>query len=341
MNNLKKLAIHHRDGSFSNRWIDYCNSNNINYKIVNCFDSDIINQLRDCEALLWHHHHGNLKDVLASKPILSALEHGGIKVFPNHNTSWYFDDKVAQKYLLEAIEAPMVPSHVFYDKSVALDWAESTDYPKVFKLKGGAGSANVKLVKNKNECSQLINKAFGAGFKQFDGKAYFIDSIKKYKSGTKNKFGVIKAFGRMIISTKYNKTAPKERGYAYFQDFLPNNNSDIRIIVIGNKAFGLKRMVRKGDFRASGSGEITYSISEIDTRCVSIAFFVSKLLKSQCLAFDFIFDENHNPLIVEISYGFAITAYDQCEGYWSDDMQFYYGSFNPQNWIIENILGTQ
>jgi len=45
-----KIAIHHTIGSFSDRWIDYCKINSIDYKLVNCYDSDIIFQLSDCDA---------------------------------------------------------------------------------------------------------------------------------------------------------------------------------------------------------------------------------------------------------------------------------------------------
>ena len=118
-----KIAIHHRKGGFSDRWIDYCENHGIDYKIVNAYDSDIIEQLKDCKALLWNHHQSNFKDKLTARRILFSLEHAGKKVFPNFNTGWYFDDKVAQKYLLEAIGAPLVPSYVFYDKQDAKKWA--------------------------------------------------------------------------------------------------------------------------------------------------------------------------------------------------------------------------
>ncbi|WP_353150642.1 hypothetical protein [Flavobacterium sp.] len=333
-----KLAIHHAKTSFSDRWISYCDQKNIAYKIVNAFDNDIILQIKDCDVLMWHYSHGIYKDVIAAKKILFALEHAGIKVFPNFNTAWHFDDKVAQKYLLEAIGAPIVTSYIFYDKKEALDWANQTTYPKVFKLKGGAGSANVRLVKTKSECLKIINKAFGKGFNQFDGKAYFLDTIIKYKSGTKSLKQVVKSFGRMFVSTEYAKLASPEKGYAYFQEFIPNNNSDIRVIIVGNKAFGLKRMVRNGDFRASGSGTINYKVEEIDVKCVEIAFQVNKILKSQSIAFDFIFDKNQKPLIVEISYAYSSIAYDKCEGYWTEDLQFYKVKFIPQTWMIEDII---
>ena len=117
---MKKIAIHKSSWGFSKEWINYCEKNNIPYKIVNCYDSDIISQVEDCDALLWHHHHSNAKDVLFAKELLFSLEQAGKKVFPEFNSNWHFDDKVGQKYLLEAIGAPMAKSWVFYEKSDAL-----------------------------------------------------------------------------------------------------------------------------------------------------------------------------------------------------------------------------
>src|SRR5699024_11113747 len=205
----------------------------IDYKIVNAFDSDIIQQVSGCDAFMWHHHHGQFKDVLTAKRILFALEHAGVKVFPDFKTGWHFDDKVAQKYLLEAIGAPLVPSYVFYDKQEALEWANKTAYPKVFKLKGGAGSANVKLVRTEQEAIKLINRAFGRGFSQFDRWAGFMERIRKVKEGKAGFSEILKGLGRLFIATEFAKQQPREKGYVYFQDFMPDNNSDTRVVVIG------------------------------------------------------------------------------------------------------------
>lgn len=333
-----KIAIHHRPGSFSERWIEYCQKNSITYKVVDAFDIDIIQQVAGYDAFMWHHHHGRFKDVLTAKRILFALEHSGIKVFPNFATDWHFDDKVAQKYLLEAIDAPIVPSYVFYDKKEATVWAKKTTYPKVFKLKGGAGATNVKLVKNQAEAFKLINKAFGKGFAQFDRLNNLKERYNKYKSGQDTLLGVAKGVGRLAIPPNFAKQQLPEKGYAYFQDFIINNDFDIRIIVIDDKAFAIKRLVRENDFRASGSGNIVYEKSDIDLRCVEIAFDVSNKLQSQCLAYDFIFDVNNAPLIVEVSYGFSVGAYDHCTGYWNDNLEWIESSFNPQKWMIENLI---
>lgn len=335
-----KIAIHPNTNSFSERWIKYCEEKNIDYKIVNAFDTNIIEQLKDCDIFMWHHHHAKYKDVLTAKRILFALEQAGTKVFPNFNTGWHFDDKVAQKYLLEAINAPLVPSYIFYDKEKALNWAKNTSYPKVFKLKGGAGASNVKLVKNYNEASKIICRSFRRGFKAFDDTYILKEKFKKFKSGKESFLNLIKTFIVSMLNNSNNKLEA-EREYCYFQEFIPNNLFDIRVIIINDKAVGIKRLVRENDFRASGSGNIIYDQKEIDLECLQIAFEVNEKIKSQSTAFDFIFDANGKPLIVEISYGFSMKAYDKCPGYWNKELQWIDSEVNMQYWIIENILNTR
>lgn len=333
-----KIAIHHYEGSFSERWIAYCEQKNIPFKIVNCYDTDIVDQLKDCDALMWHHHHQIYKDVLFAKALLFSLQQAGIKVFPDFNTAWHFDDKVGQKYLLEAIEAPLVPSYVFYTKKDALKWIEETTFPKVFKLRGGAGAANVKLAQDKKQANKFVTKAFGKGFSQFDRFAGFKERVRKVKEGKGSYIDILKGFARLFVPIEFAKMHGREKGYVYFQEFIPNNNFDIRVIIIDGKAFALKRMTRENDFRASGSGNIIYDKSAIDERCVEIAFAVNKKIKSQSIGYDFIFDEKNNPLIVEISYGFATNPYDCCPGYWTSNLEWHEGKFNPQGWMVEEII---
>ena len=332
-----KIAIHHRQGSFSERWIKYCEKNAIDFKLVNAFDNNIIEQLADCDALLWHHHHAHFKDSIVAKKILFTLEHAGIKVFPDFKTGWHFDDKVAQKYLLEAINAPLVPSYVFYDKEQALAWANSTDYPKVFKLKGGAGSSNVRLVKNKNEAIKLINKAFGKGFAQFDRYENLKEKFRKFKSGQEGLFGVIKGLIRLFIGTKFGNEQYLERGYIYFQEFIPNNKFDTRVVVINGKvAAAERRFVRENDFRASGSGEFSYEGINIDI--IKVAFDVAKKLNLQSVAFDFVLDDQQKPLIVEISYGFGTEGIKIVPGYWDSYLNYFNEEFNAEELILSNLI---
>ena len=334
-----KIAIVNKPGSFSDRWLEYCKKNNIPYKEVNPYASDIVEQVRDCDAFMWHFHHHNYKDCLIAKQLTFALQQSGKIVFPDFNTSWHFDDKIGEKYLFETIDAPFVKSYVFYTKQEALKWIEQTTFPKVFKLRGGAGAMNVKLAKTKAQAKSFIAKSFRKGYSQYDRWGHIFESIQKFHQGQGNFMMIIKNIARLFKKPNYAKMLSNEKGYVYFQDFIPNNDHDLRIVVIGNKAFAIRRNCRRGDFRASGSGNIIYLKNTIDERCVRIAFDLNKKLNSQCIGYDFIFDNANNPLIVECSFGFSAKGYDNCEGYWTDDMVWHSGSnFDFCGWMVENII---
>lgn len=333
------IAIHNNDSEdlFHYRWVKYCQQNGIDFKRVNCYEDNIIDQLADCDALMWHFHQNNPADLIFAKQLLFAIEHAGKFTFPDCNTSWTFDDKVAQKYLLEAINVDFVSTHIFYNKACALNWVKNAEFPVVFKLRGGASSKNVKLIKDRTTAIRFISKAFGNGFNNYDAYDSLKERFRKYRNGIAPFSEVLKGVVRFFIPPPYTKVIGKEYGYFYFQEFIPENKFDIRIVVIGDKAFGIRRMVRENDFRASGSGYLLYERDLIDERCVKISFNVLNKLKAQCLAFDFVFDRTNKPLIVEISFGFSNKGYDACTGYWDSEMNWHNGSFDPYGWMVELI----
>ena len=227
---------------------------------------------------------------------------------------------------------------IFCDKKEAFEWAVNTNHPKIFKLKGGAGAANVKLVKRKMKQRSSSIKLLGEAFLSLIRVGAFKEHLRKVKEGQQGLIGLLKGFARLFMTTDFDKQQPPEKGYIYFQDFIPNNDSDARVIVIGDKAFAIKRMVRSNDFRASGSGLIIYDNKEIDEKCIEISFDICRKLKAQSIAFDFVFDKNNQPKIVEISYGYAVEAYNQCPGYWDCKLNWYEGCFNPQQWMVESQI---
>jgi len=323
--------------SFNKRWLNYIEKKEIPYKIIDFNSHDIIGQLHDCDALLWHFHQGNPKEILFAKQLLYSLQIQGKKVFPDFYTVWHFDDKVGQKYLLEAINAPLVPTWIFYDKKEALQWIKGTDLPKVFKLRVGAGSQNVLLVNSRSKARRLINKAFGRGFPAYNAKSSLRDRWRRYKLKETNFFDLVKGIVRFVIPPKYSQISGQEKGYIYFQEYIKGNDHDIRIVVIGDRAFALKRMVRDNDFRASGSGHILYDRILFDESTIKLSFSIAKKIMCQSVAFDFIYD-NGKPLITEISYGFVPEACDACPGYWDKEMIWHEGEFDPYGWMVEDLI---
>ena len=81
-----KIAIH-KSGGFSERWINYCQKNNIDYKIVNAYDSDIIKQMADCDDITMN----KLMEEVGE--IQEILDHGGFYTIVNVGDRMVFEKK--------------------------------------------------------------------------------------------------------------------------------------------------------------------------------------------------------------------------------------------------------
>jgi len=287
--------------------------------------------------LLWHHNHALPADQLIAKQLLYSLEQSGMKVFPDFYTSWHFDDKLGQKYLFEALDLPAVNSYVFFSKREALSWIKNADFPLVFKLRRGAGSRNVHLVRTKSGARKIIKKAFDRGFRQYDAWGGIRENWRKYRLRKSKFIDILKALAHLWYPLTLEKAIGRERGYVYFQDFIPENEFDIRVIVIGERAFAIKRNVRKNDFRASGSGFIEYDKKKFSDEIIWLSFDIAKKIMSTCIAIDFVHKDN-KPLVVEVSYGFDKRGYEKCVGYWDSELNWFPGSFNPYGWMVDNVL---
>ncbi len=331
-----KLAIHHRNGSFSKRWIEYCKEQGVPYKLVNCYDSDIIEQMYDCDGLMWHFHQGDPRDVLFAKQLMFSLHTAGKKVFPDPNTCWHFDDKVGQMYLLRAVDAPLVPSYVFYERKAALNWADQATFPKVFKLRRGSGSDHVKLITDSAMAKKMIRKAFGKGFSQYDAGANLKERWRRYKLGQINTTDLAKGVVRLGYTTEFAKTIGNEKGYVYFQDFVAGNDHDIRVNVVDGKAFAVKRGVRENDFRASGSGFPYFEKHHFTDEVIKRALETTKKLKMQSVAYDFL-KRGDTYLISEISYGFCDMT-RKCIGYWDEELNWHEESFYEEDWMVDAMV---
>lgn len=334
-----KLAIHNGLG-WNQRWAEYCTEKNIPFILVDCYSSDIIGILKHngITHLMWHFSHSLPGDIFLARNVLFSAQKMGVNVFPNFNTSWHFDDKVSQKYILEAIDAPLVPSYVFCDKEKAKKWLSTQSFPIVAKLRRGAGSYNVRLIKSYEEGSIYINRMFGKGIKPTPG--YLSDSKNKLKvagniQGILNRLKKAPNFFKMI---KDGRLFPREKGYVYFQDFIPNNQEDLRIAVVGGRIWGFKRKVRENDFRASGSGMIDYDVSDVPLSTIKKMHDISQSLGTQSIAFDLVKDVNNNYLIVEISYGYVGNAIYNAPGYWNAQYEFIEGHFFPEYLILDDFI---
>jgi hypothetical protein len=107
------------------------------------------------------------------------------------------------------------------------------------------------------------------------------------------------------------------------QKFIPNNEKDVRIIVVVSYALGFERLNRDNDFRASGSGKLIYP-DDIPLDCMKIAYKISKENKFNCMGYDFLKDPNGKWLVSEFCYTFpgAGPGVEKCKFKFNAERKF-------------------
>jgi glutathione synthase/RimK-type ligase-like ATP-grasp enzyme len=293
----------------SPRWAEAIENAGYQVKWVDVYRADILEQLHGCHGFMWRWAHFKDMRRIASR-LLPVLERDlGMVVYPDQNTCWHYDDKIAQHYLLAAHGIPMPKTWVWFQSESARQWAETAHYPLVLKLPAGAGATNVRLVHDPAEAVWWIDRLFREGVTSLSDEALRGWCWKKR----------IIAAGKAILRGQPPVFGPVEsnphKGYALFQEFLDGNDFDTRITVIGNRAFGFRRFNRHGDFRASGSGNIDWTRDGVDPAFVRLAFGTATSLKTQSCAIDGLY-RKQAAVVGEISYTYASWAVHACPGHW-------------------------
>jgi hypothetical protein len=329
---------------YSEKYKEILNKNSIPYRILDPNSNLLLRDLKGCSHLLFNHTQGDT-DILIYETLFNIAQNiYKIQCFPNYETFWPYENKIKEYYLLKSHDFPMIDSRVFWNHENAYEFLRETNFPIVAKLPKGAGSSNVVIVNSISEGKKIIDQVFKKGVKLHGLKS-------KSNLASLSHLGILKYAKGMIrphlvkIRLLEDKPGYEEwqiqKDSILFQKYLPDNDFDIRVTVIGNRAFAFRRFVRNNDFRASGSGKIDTNKEKIDLQCLKIAFRISKDLSFVTMTYDFIYDENHEPKISEISYCFVDLIVKSCPGFWDDSLQWHPGYFWPQHCQLEDFLGME
>lgn len=312
-------------------WIRLLQEAGFEVRQVDVYRADILDQLKGCDGFMWRWaHFGGMGRI--ARRLLPVIENClKIPVYPDQKTCWHYDDKIAQAYLFEALGVPCPKTWLWFNFEAAVEWAASASYPMVLKLSGGAGSVNVKLVINYEEALVWIGRLFSQRVTSLEETQFQPHTVSQR----------LKRAAKTLLTGEKpiycdNGFEPQS-GYAYFQEFLPNNDFDTRVTVIGNRAFAFRRFNRADDFRASGSGKINYDHREIDTKFISLAFDVSNKLQAQSCAIDGLYRDGE-PVVGEVSYTYASWAVHECPGHWDNDLNWHEGRMWPEEAQIEDYI---
>lgn len=324
--------------NWSHAWVDYCEKNKLNYEIINPYKNGVIPQLMGFDLILWHYSNYSFKDMLIAKNILFTLEDRGKKVFPSFRDAWHFDDKLAETYLLESINAPIPKSYYFYDSISLENEISNLKFPIIAKLRNGSGSHNVKKIESADALRSYAKKMFTSGLNSAPNLLYKASSNIKSSKSLKTFINRAKRIPEFLRTLSNAKKFNVERGYVYLQEFIPNDGYDLKIVVVGDKLSFIGRNIREGEFRASGGGSLFYDRNKVTKNVIDSAFKTSDLLGFQCMGYDYVVNrENGEGIIIEISYGFSHQALLEAGGYYDRDGVWYDEPLNVPNEIIKNL----
>tara|TARA_R110001592_G_scaffold363394_1_gene687419 strand:- start:62705 stop:63832 length:1128 start_codon:yes stop_codon:yes gene_type:complete len=249
----------------------------------------------------------------ARSKIFFIEEYLKIQCFPSHKEIWSYEDKINLNYLYKFHKVPHVPTFISHNKVETLEFLNQTEYPLVSKIINGSASKGVHLIKNKKKAEKFVKKVFAEG-------------MSTYWPG----------FG--------------QKNYVYFQPLIKHKGYDLRIIIVGDKAFGYYKMVPKNDFRASGSMLIRKT--NLPVEAVEIALNIKNKFSHTFLAVDFLEDsKSGNFMVLETSVFVDIYTSSQAivnglPGYYKIAtapfrMEFCQGEVWLQELILEELLNEK
>ena len=233
-------------------WVLACEDfkNQISYRIVNLTAQNWLEEIQKEEA-----------DVLLAKPacLTSALKQLyderiyilakklNYKVFPSPEEIFIYENKRLLSFWLKANKVSHPETYVYYNQAEAIAFSEITQYPIVAKTNIGAAGSGVKIIKNKKDLKDYIQKTFsGQGAPKRWGP-----NLKK--GNLSNRVINLIRNPKKLISTGRNyliRKKDQQTEFVIFQKFI-KHDFEWRVVRIGNSFFAHKKL--KIGEKASGS----------------------------------------------------------------------------------------
>jgi glutathione synthase/RimK-type ligase-like ATP-grasp enzyme len=248
------------------RWTRYCRffeHNSFHYEIYNLHAHDWLEHAEKYDVIVGipscESYH--LQEMQRKYYVLEAFL--GKTCYPNTGHALLYEDKSLEAYISKAFGLPFVNTYISHDKQDAMRLVETLAYPVVSKIVPASGSLGVELVRSRQDARRIVDQAFSRN-------------------------------GRKTHVLHF-----RQKNFVYFQDYVPSDGYDIRVMVIGNRAFGFYRKAPQGDFRASGMDLVEKR--ELPADAIKIAWAVNKAVRSPMLVVDMLHGLDGRYYIIEFS----------------------------------------
>jgi hypothetical protein len=179
-------------------------------------------------------YHGFVDDVL-------YFLHLHNRLVPRYEFFRAHENKGFQELLKKEMGMAGLPGRYLGNEKGLSHLAGDFQYPQVFKPASGFMSKAVSLVESESDLRRTVRRSFRpAGL-----WSYRLKHLLK----------------RLVLKKRFFPEMYEDcvhSGRYVLQDFLPGAGNDWKVLVYGDHYFVMRRAVRPGDFRASGSGRFTF-----------------------------------------------------------------------------------
>ena len=312
----------------------------VEYGVVDIDAHDWIKRLAPYDVVLWKGRFMGPRSAGYFKEKVFFMEHYlGLCVVPNFRTIWHFESKLAQNYLFEQGDVPSPRTVGSFDYDDASGSLDAATLPIVAKRSHGASSNNVRLLGSRAQATRWLADAFFAELWERN-KAAHRDRLRQVATALPHSW-----FWRKLLQKALRDEA---HGVVYWQEFVPGNDRDLRITVIGDRhAIGFWRRNRPGDFRASGSGLLDYQ-SAIPGAALRYCISLNRRFGFDSMAYDLLF-RGDDFVIIEMSYGYLDKAVADAPGHYVLDdegrLVFKPGHVPPQelwvDWALRRVTAER
>lgn len=292
------------------RYERFCKKNDIPYEFYDVTKSDWLEKARYFDVFVCHTESDpSYQEMIESK--IYVLERIlGKHCFPSFHEVWQYENKNRASFLYELYALPTIPTLLTYNEEEAIELMDKNGYPFITKTTIGAGSSGVTKIDSKSQALKQIKNIFSS-------------------KGLKSQYPYY-----------------RQKDYFYIQQFIDDATFDLRIMLVGDMAFGYYRYPNKGDFRASGAGNTEKKAIPEDA--LRLAIDVRNKLNSRQMGVDLLYSEKTKQYyIIETSLFNQIDTPEQLvingvPGYYDisniNNISFKEGKFWMQELVLRNVI---
>jgi len=199
------------------KYVRFLQYNEVPYDFYDVHAADWFDKASRFDIVLWRSPSDPASQWEAKTKIHMIESQLHISCLPSENELWYYEDKERQSYLFEHAHVSHIATFVSHGLADSLAFVRGAQYPLVSKIVTGSGSLGVSRIVSVQEAEQLCRRVFS-------------------EPGAHTYWPYL-----------------NQKDYVFFQEYIAGAESDLRVVLAGDDAWGYYRHPAAGDFRASGS----------------------------------------------------------------------------------------